>query len=303
MMTKVFATALLLAASLATGFAGNLKEARINKIINEVTVVDDSASMRPAQLNDVIAGDVGVRTGIKSRSELVFQDETLTRVGPESYFSFKAGTRDMALKEGTMLLQVPKGLGGAKIRTAAVTAAITGTTIMLEHRPGKHIKVLVLEGSMRLSVNGTFGDSLLLLPGKMVIMKPDARRIPDPVTVDIAQVVKTSSLVKMQKTEGGAAPEALLPSMPLIQNEIDQQAKAKDGKGLVDTNLVILGGGTNVVMASDDALKLIDKRESIDDLIVASNPTSPGGGNGNGNNSGNGNGTGIGNGGPAPTPA
>ncbi len=80
----------------------------------------------------------------------------------------------MALREGTMLLQVPKGLGGAKIRTAAVTAAITGTTIMLEHTPKKHIKVLVLEGSLRLSVNGTFGDSLLLLPGKMVIMAPDA---------------------------------------------------------------------------------------------------------------------------------
>ena len=34
-----------------------------------------------------------------------------------------------------MLLQVPKGLGGAKIHTAAVTAAITGTTIMMDIAP------------------------------------------------------------------------------------------------------------------------------------------------------------------------
>ena len=54
-----------------------------------------------------------------------------------------------------MLLQVPKGIGGAKIRTAAVTASITGTTIMMEYHPKKSIKVLVLEGSLRLSVNGT----------------------------------------------------------------------------------------------------------------------------------------------------
>ena len=65
-----------------------------------------------------------------------------------------------------MLLQVPKGIGGAKIRTAAVTASITGTTIMMEYHPKKSIKVLVLEGSLRLSVNGRFGDSLLLLPGQ-----------------------------------------------------------------------------------------------------------------------------------------
>jgi hypothetical protein len=305
-MKQLATIALLLLATLGV-HAGPLTEARVNKIINDVVIVDDSSTTRPAQLNDIVKDAVGVKTGIKSRSELLFQDNTLTRLGPESYFSFKAGTRDMALKEGTMLLQVPKGLGGAKIRTAAVTAAITGTTIMLEHIPGKHIKVLVLEGSMRLSVNGRFGDSLLLLPGKMVIMRPDANRIPDPVTVDLAKVVKTSSLVKMPKADGSAAPGAILPSMPLIQHEIDLQAKAKNGDSLVDTNLVILGGGTNVLMAPDDVLKTIDKKESIDGFIVASNPPAPGnangGGNGNGNNSGNGNGGGLGNGGPAPTPA
>lgn len=116
----------------ATVSAGPLTEARVTKIINEVSVVDD-ANARKAALQDVIKGQTGLKTGIKSRSELVFQDNTLTRIGPESYFSFKAGTRDMTLQEGTMLLQVPKGLGGAKIRTAAVTAAITGTTIMLEY--------------------------------------------------------------------------------------------------------------------------------------------------------------------------
>jgi quercetin dioxygenase-like cupin family protein len=81
-----------------------------------------------------------------------------------------------------MLLQVPKGLGGAKIYTAAVTAAITGTTIMMEYSPGQYLKVLVLEGSLRLSRNGSFGNSLVLHAGKMVIMRPDAKKIPDRLT-------------------------------------------------------------------------------------------------------------------------
>src|ERR1041384_5268365 len=91
-------------------------------------------------------------------SPLLFQDNTLTRIGAETFFSFKTGTRDLTLEKGSMLLQVPKGLGGAKIHTAAVTAAITGTTIMMEYIPRRYIKVLVLEGSLRLSRNGLFGD-------------------------------------------------------------------------------------------------------------------------------------------------
>ena len=118
----------------ATLSAGPLTEARVTQIVNDVSVVEGSGGGRKAELQDVIRGQTALKTGIKSRSEL-FQDNTLTRVGPESFFSFKAGTRDMTLGQGTMLLQVPKGLGGAKIRAAAITAGITGTTIMMEYRP------------------------------------------------------------------------------------------------------------------------------------------------------------------------
>src|SRR4029077_14734660 len=135
----------------------------------------------------------------------------------------KSGTRDMTLQQGTLLLQVPKGLGGAKIHTASVTAAITGTTIMMEYVPNKDIKVLVLEGTLRLSMNGRFGDSLLLTPGKMVIMPPNARRIPDPVSVDLKKVVQTSTLVNMKSGKKGKTADSKvppLPSMPLIEEQI-----------------------------------------------------------------------------------
>jgi hypothetical protein len=263
----------------STGDAGPLREARINKIINDVQVVDPGNGSRAAQLQQVISEGLGVKTGIKSRSELLFQDQTLTRLGPESFFSFNAGTRDMNLREGTMLLHVPKGAGGAKIRTAAVTAAITGTTIMMEHRAGKHLKVLVLEGSLRLSVNGRFGDSLLLTPGKMVIMPPNARRIPDPVSVDIQKVVKTSSLVQLGDAEDGG-----LPSMPLIEQEIATQSRDRNEQRLVDTNLVILGGGTEVTLASDQVLATLSRKDPATRQQLP-NGSTPGGGSGNGGSS------------------
>src|SRR3979409_524404 len=132
-------------------FAGPLTSAEVTKIINRVAVIDPASGERPALIQDVIKDDLGVQTAEQSRSELLFQDNTLTRLGSETFFSFKTGTRDMTLEKGAMLLQVPKGLGGAKIHTAAVTAAITGTTIMIEYVPNQYIKVLVLEGSLCLS--------------------------------------------------------------------------------------------------------------------------------------------------------
>ena len=226
--------------------AGPLTSAEVTKIINRVTVIEPPKGDHPAVLRDVIKDDLGLQTGVRSRSELLFQDNTLTRLGAETFFSFKTGTRDLTLERGSMLLQVPKGLGGAKIHTAAVTAAITGTTIMMEYSPGQYLKVLVLEGSLRLSRNGSFGNSLVLRPGKMVIMRPDAKTIPDPIDVDLAQIVRTSALANFPGKN-------VLPSMPLIQAAIADQARELKQGTLVPTNLV-MGHGTTVVLASNNQL-------------------------------------------------
>src|SRR6267378_6578840 len=229
--------------------AGPLTSAQVTKVINRVSVIDPAKGTHPAVLRDVIKDNLALQTGARSRSELLFQDNTLTRIGAETFFSFKTGTRDMTLEKGSMLLQVPKGLGGAKIHTAAVTAAITGTTIMMEYIPHRHIKVLVLEGSLRLSRNGTFGDSIVLRPGKMVIMRPDAKKIPDPVDVDLKLIVKTSTLVNFSNES------TPLPSMPLILAAINDQAKLLATKDLIPTNLVV--SGTRMVLASNDQLAKI----------------------------------------------
>ena len=238
--------------------AGPLTEAHVTKIISDVRVIDPAKGSHAAAINETIKDQIGLKTGVKSRSELLFQDNTLTRIGPETSFSFKAGTRDLTLDRGTMLIQVPKGLGGAKIRTAAVTAAITGTTIMVQYTPAKHLKVLVLEGSLRLSVNGTLGDSVLLEAGRMVIMRPDAKRIPDPVQVDLRRVMQTSSLVKMAKKG-----KRDLPSAGLIDKEIKQQDHERGNGGLIETNLVISGNGTNATSGLGQILGVVDQRTSV----------------------------------------
>jgi hypothetical protein len=228
-----------------SSIAGALSSAQVTKIINRVSVVDPAKGPHSAAVREVIKDDLGLQTGARSRSELLFQDNTLTRIGAETFFSFKTGTRDLTLEKGSMLLQVPKGLGGAQIHTAAVTAAITGTTIMMEYIPRRFIKVLVLEGSLRLSRNGALGGSVILHPGNMVVMQPDAKKIPEPIDVNIALIMKTSPLVNFP----GAAP---LPSMGLIQAAIAEQNGQLAKGHLVSTNLVM--SGTNVIFTSNDQL-------------------------------------------------
>ncbi|MEY2561386.1 MAG: hypothetical protein QOG51_1801 [Verrucomicrobiota bacterium] len=243
--------------------AGPLTEAKVTRIVNNVQVLDPVKGAHAAALQETIRDEIELKTGVKSRSELLFQDETLTRIGPETSFSFKAGTRDMSLGKGSMLLQVPKGLGGAKIRTAAVTASITGTTIMIEHTPRKHIKVLVLEGGLRLSVNGRFGNSVVLRPGNMVLMRPDAKKIPPPVSVDLKRIMRTSSLVNMSK-KGGAQ----LPSTALIEKEIAQQTHDKATADLVETNLVLHGSGTTALNTNGTVIDVLARNEQGHSLFA-----------------------------------
>ena len=95
-------------------------------MVRDVRVLPSNAAPRPASVNENVRGDTAVRTGVESRSELTFTDQTLTRLGAQTIFSFKQGTRTFNLGSGAILLSVPKNAGGVQIKTAAVTASISG---------------------------------------------------------------------------------------------------------------------------------------------------------------------------------
>ncbi|MEQ1851615.1 MAG: FecR family protein [Chthoniobacteraceae bacterium] len=268
-----------------------LEEATITRTVNDVRVLDPKKGTAPARVSQVIKDDMGVKTGIKSRAELLFQDNTLTRLGAESYFTFRPGTREMSLDSGTMLLQVPKGHGGATIRSASVTASITGTTILLENLPGKSVKVCVLEGSLRLAMNNRRGETISLRAGSMIIHKPGDKSLPEPVKIDIRRLIQSSSLVNPELFNAKNKP-APLPSMPLIAAAIGEQDRQRAKGNLQDTNLVILGKGTKVVAASRETMKVLagiavptdsaasGGNETVRTLSMNSGAFSPGAGSG-----------------------
>src|ERR1700747_2803903 len=129
--SRFILTIAALAFALASGLPKNvsadeLKEAKVTQVIQDVRVVPSNASSRPAAVNDNVRQGTAVQTGVQSRSELTFKDQTITRLGEKTIFSVGEGARTIDLGSGKFLLYAPKKSGGAKVKMGSVTAAITG---------------------------------------------------------------------------------------------------------------------------------------------------------------------------------
>jgi len=204
-----------------TASADSLRSAEITQAIKEVKLYRGNASGQPASIGDKLDQSSSVTTGRRSRAELTFQDETITRLGQNSVFSFRDGSREVELKQGSILMQVPKNAGGATIRTATVTAAITGTTSMFEYSPGKWVKLITLEGTQKLFIKGV-KDPIPVPAGEMVIVSLNGEFEFQRLMVDIDKIEETSALLNRRNFK--PLPK---PARDAIAQTIEEQ---KDGK-------------------------------------------------------------------------
>ena len=195
----------------------------------------------------------------------------MTRLGQNSVFSFRSGGRDMELSQGTILLQVPKSNGGATIRTATVTAAITGTTVMFEYSPNKWIKLITLEGKQKLFIKGQ-KTPMEVPAGQMIIMNPNGQILQAPLTVDLARLVASSALTGKHGNFGPLAPKA----ENLIAAAIEEQKEKKRTGDLIPTFTIITGPGGRT--AGDSILgRSLTGFEPYENQNLLVPPTGPGG--------------------------
>jgi hypothetical protein len=245
-------TSVALAFVFAVWFPGALnasppKEAQVTAVIKDVRLLSPQAEMRPAALKDEVRGGTAAQTGDDSRAELTFANQTIARLGPNTVFSFKDGTRNLDLKDGAILLQAPRSANGVEVHTTSLAAVVTGATVVFEYRVTVY-KFLVLQGTARLFRPGHRGDSVLVRAGQMVFGKPNTP-LSDPVDFDITRFVKTCRFIVDFPPLG---------SETLMANESRKQERAKTKKVLIDTNLVIFGGGTLVSLVDPTKANAID---------------------------------------------
>ncbi len=249
--------------------AASLKQASVTHVVNDVRIVAPQQTARTAGVGDKISGSMGVATGVQSRAELEFPDMTLTRLGANSVFRLDQAERTLNLDKGVIFLQVPKQIGGAKIRTAAVTAAVTGTSVLFEALPGGYVKIIVLEGEVDVFLTDNPKVFRTLHEGDMVIMKWDADSIPMAVQVDLERLRATSLLLDEKEFR------PLINEKHLADALADQNKKKLDGE-LIKTAFVIPGRGTLVTL-TNEARQDIFKNIAIRDAVAGNTP----GGNGN----------------------
>jgi uncharacterized RmlC-like cupin family protein len=221
--------------------AVQLKETRVTQVVKDVKLGPPQAGPRRATVGESVRDGDAISAGAAGRSEVTFADQTIVRLGAKTIVSFSDGTRTMNLGEGAMLFQIPKGAREAKITTAAITAASTGATGIIERHAQFYVKVLVLEGTVRCYLTNRVGESLLVQPGQILIMKPDVTALPDPVQFDIARVMKTCLLVREFQS---------LASQRLIESEEQKQLNLIAKGTYIPSNLVIFGRGTLVTVVN-----------------------------------------------------
>ena len=243
------------------------KEARVTRVVHDVQLVAPDAAAHIATANESVSEGTTVRTGRDSRAEITFGDEVIMRLGANSVFNFKDGARNLILEEGSLLLQVPDSAKSAKINSGGIAAVVAGTTIVLESRP-THYKFLVLEGMGRLYRPGHLGDSILVRSGQMVFGRAKAA-LSDPIDFDIGRFVKTCRFI---------TDFSPLRSAPLLASEMERQQRQKSDKKLIDTNLVIFGGGTLVSLVDPAQAAALDRGTStpapMPSPATSSSPTS-----------------------------
>jgi len=208
------------------GGAAPLTESTFTEIINDVATISTAGGATPARVNDILKAPDRVRTGPESRVELTAPDQTITRVGANTIFSFADGGRTLNLEQGNVLFHAPKGLGGGAIKSGGAAAAVLGTTLIVSATPNGGFKVILLEGKGAVTLPN--GISATLHAGQLVFVLPGGTLSPV-LDINLGKLVGGSLLVNGFPDE--------LPSLPLIQAAINQQNSLITGGNAVDTGL------------------------------------------------------------------
>jgi ferric-dicitrate binding protein FerR (iron transport regulator) len=223
--------------------AVDLKQSKVTQVVNDVQIISAAdQAKKAAVVNDIFAMPDILRTGAASRAELVAEDDTITRVGANTIFSFDPASRTIDLQQGSLLFHSPHGKGGGTIHTGSATASVLGSTLIVTTTPNGGFKVIALEDGAEIHLHN--GLKQKLKPGQMTFILPGGSELAPILVFRLDELIRDSLLVK-----GFNQP---LTSLPLIQNQVDKQIKLITSGRATDTGLL---AGNN---ASSSQVEVLD---------------------------------------------
>jgi hypothetical protein len=207
-------------------FAAERKHARVTEVIHDVRLLNAQMAARPAAVNDPINEGSAVRTGNESRAELTFADQTITRLGANTVFSFGAAARTYDLGSGAILMTAPRDAGTVKISAGVANCAVSGFTGIWESHSKFWNKVLILEGNGDVWLKKNPNDHRHMHSRQILVFPPNANVLPQPQEFDVCKVINDGLLITGFSHQ--------LPSWPLLLAECDRQRTAPSTSQLVD---------------------------------------------------------------------
>ncbi|MBA4150866.1 MAG: FecR domain-containing protein [Verrucomicrobia bacterium] len=214
------------------------------QVINDVRVVElPTQQSKRAAVDQIFQAPNVIRTGPASRAELVTDDKTLTRIGANSIVSFDATDRTLHLEQGSLLFNAPKAKGARSIRTRSAVASVLGTTIIVSATENGGMKVLLMEGSGRVTLPK--GRSMKLNAGQVIFILPNNGGLSPVFNFKLEDQVQGSQLVN-----GFPNP---LPSLAQIESHISRQNKLIASGQAVDTGLLVGDSATGTDVQVVDA--------------------------------------------------
>ncbi len=248
-------------------YSANYNSAEITRVYKDVQVLKANSTPRTAIEGLEIKPVTSVATGVDARAELRFPDRTLTRLGSNSRFTLRGESRTLDLERGVMMLQVPKNQGGAKVRTAGVTAAVTGTTLLIEYHPGGVVKLIIIEGECVLWLNRDRSEFQTLHAGQMISMTDGADTIPSPQDIDLGKLLETSKLI--------SANDPSQPNQQQIVDAVQVQQRLITNGDLVERNLVLPNPGISIGLNNNTASNVVNPPPPVTSAPTHGHPEPP----------------------------
>lgn len=224
--------------TLSVAAAAPFQDGHLAEVVNDVRLTEPDGRMTHVGAKSVVEGGA-IQTGAASRAEVRFRDQSVLRIGDNTRVGFQPNSRTFELTSGAVLTQVPPAVGRTSLRVGAITATVTGTTLVVEALPNAYTKFISLDGTSRLCLEtGEWGrDCVLLRAGQMVIAAANPKSLPGAADVDLNRLIETCQFI----TDFPA-----LPGENRLVKAADAQRKRKSHGKFADTNLVIFGRGTLV---------------------------------------------------------
>jgi len=254
------------------GIGSSLAAGQTAKVTEAVNVVEHGfkeSATTPATVGTPVHDGEYLETGGQSRAALLLPTASITRLGANTIFNYSVESNTVDLQAGTILFCKPKDAEQLNIKTAAVTAAIVGTTGFVHVNTDKaHQKTYIIGLIEGHATAWADGHPFPIGAGDILEFKPGSK--PFVFAYDVPRFVKSSPLLTKFK--------GTLPNQSYINAEIaSYQEDARRGFILSPSHTVDYTGEIPVLSttAFDSAMNSQGQPKGNAGNPTPGNPSSP----------------------------